>query len=371
MLYASFYCFGFVFLFIQTKLTMSKFNLLTVKEIVQETPNAVSIVFDIPENLKNDYTFIAGQYITIKFQYQGQEIRRSYSLCSTPLSGEFRIVVKKVKDGVFSTHANEALKVGDTLEVGIPEGRFTLVPNAENINHYAAFAAGSGITPVISIVKTVLEQEPDSTFVLVYGNRSAEETIFYKEVHLLEESFPNRFFLHLVFSRERGDNALFGRIDKAATNFVIKNKHKDKQFAQFFICGPEDMIDTVSNTLEEKGIDKKAVAFEIFTPSNNDEVTLVGAVGRAKVTAIVDDVETSFEMSKDEVLLNAALKAGVDAPYSCQGGICSSCMCKIEKGSAIMKKNSILTDDEIEEGLILSCQAIVTSDEIIVNYDEM
>lgn len=350
---------------------MSKFNLLTVKEVRRETPNAVSIVFDIPAALINDYQFKAGQYLNIKHLHEGKEIRRAYSICSTPSSNEVRVAVKKVEYGVFSTYANESLKAGDQLEVETPEGRFTFEPNATATNNYAAFAAGSGITPVMAILNTVLEQEPNSTFVLVYGNKNAEETIFHDQLYKLQEQYAERLFIHFVYSRIRENDSIFGRIDKAAINFVVNNKHKDKEFARFFVCGPEDMINTVSATLQEKGVAKDKIAFEIFTP-NTDGVNPVEAQGGStKVTALVDDEEATFEMPKSEVLLNGVLKAGIDAPYSCQGGICSSCMCKIIKGSAVMKKNSILTDDEIADGLILSCQAIVTSDEIYVDYDDV
>jgi len=350
---------------------MSRFNLLTVKEVRKETPNAVSIVFDIPTNLKEEYLFKAGQYLNIKFQHEGKEIRRAYSICSTPTSGEVRIAVKKVEHGVFSTYANEVLKAGDQLEVDAPEGRFTLEPNATTDNNYAAFAAGSGITPVMSILKSVLEQEPNSKFVLVYGNKNAEETIFHDELYKLQEQYADRLFIHFVYSRIRENDSIFGRIDKAAINFVVNNKHKDTAFEQFYVCGPEDMINTVSATLQDRGIAKEKISFEIFTP-NTDGVDPVQAEGgTTKVTALVDDEEATFEMPKSEVLLNGVLKAGIDAPYSCQGGICSSCMCKIIKGSAVMKKNSILSDDEIADGLILSCQAIVTSDEIYVDYDDV
>ncbi|WP_010250485.1 ferredoxin--NADP reductase [Myroides injenensis] len=354
---------------------MSKFNLLTVKEIRQETPNAVSIVFDIPATLKDDYKFTAGQYLNIKYNNQGTEIRRAYSICSTPNSGELRIAVKKVEKGIFSTYANEVLRVGDKLEVETPEGRFTIIPNANVANNYAAFVAGSGITPVIAIIKTVLEQEANSTFTLVYGNKSAEETIFHQELHLLQEKYNDRLFIHFIYSRTKEDDCLFGRIGKAAINFVINDTRSEKDFSKFFLCGPEEMIDLISLTLQERGVDKENIAFEIFTPNNDNKVNIIVEESNnnatIKVTALVDDDEQSFEMPKNEILLNGVLKAGIDAPYSCQGGICSSCMCRIIKGSAIMQKNSILSEDEIADGLILSCQALVTSDEIYIDYDDV
>lgn len=350
---------------------MSRFNKLTVQEIRRETPNAVSIVLEVPAALQEEYRFVAGQYLTISHEHNGKEIRRAYSICSTPQSGEIRIVVKKAEQGVFSTYANEALKVGDQLAVDVPEGRFTFTPNVEAANNYAAFAAGSGITPIMSILQTVLSEEPNSTFVLVYGNKTAEETIFHTQLHHLQEQHPERFYVHFVYSQMRDSDSLFGRIDKAAINFVVSNKHQDKSFATYFLCGPEAMIDVVRETIQAKGIAQENILFEIFTPNTDGNNPVETQGGTTKVTVIVDDEESSFEMPKSQALLHGVLEAGIDAPYSCQGGICSSCMCRVTKGSATMKRNSILTDDEVAEGLILSCQAIVTSDEIHINYDDI
>lgn len=350
---------------------MSKFNVLKVKEVRKETPNAVSILFDVPQALTERYRFNSGQYLNIKYNNNGKEVRRAYSICSTPKSGELRIAVKKVEDGLFSSYAHSTLRAGDALEVQIPEGRFVLEPDSSAKNNYVAFAAGSGITPVISILKTVLEEEPGSSFVLLYGNKTIEETIFHEELHALQQQYLNRFFVYFVYSQAREAESLFGRIEKAAVNFILNNKHKETAFDHYFICGPENMIDTVSDILKERHVEEDRISFEIFTPNEDGNNPIDTQGGSAKVTVLVDDDETSFTMSKKEVLLDAILKEGIDAPYSCQGGICSSCMCRIVKGSAEMKRNSILTDDEIEEGLILSCQAIVTSDEIYVDYDDI
>lgn len=350
---------------------MPSFLKLIIKEVKRETADAVSILFNVPEELKPDYKFIAGQYINLKLTLDNQEIRRAYSICSAPDSGELRIAVKAVKNGLFSQFANTKLKAGDVLEVGQPEGKFTFESDAERQKNYAAFAAGSGITPVLSIIKSVLKNEPKSSFVLVYGNKTPESTIFHQELHDLQLQYVGRFFVHYVYSQAKAENALFGRIEKSAVNFVLNNKHKELQFDKFFLCGPEEMINTVSNVLKEKNVKESAIKFELFTSSSEEHAIQGSQEGHTKITVLVDDEETTFEMSKKQTILDAALKQGVDAPYSCQGGICSSCLGRVTAGSAEMTKNSILTDSEIAEGLILTCQAHPTSETIYVDYDDV
>lgn len=354
---------------------MPLFKKLVIKEIKRETKDAVSILFNVPEEFKSHYTFIAGQYVNLRLTLDGQEIRRAYSICADPESGELRIAVKAVKNGKFSQFANTKLKAGDVLEVGKPEGRFTFEPHADRQKNYAAFVAGSGITPVISILKSVLKSEPRSSFVLVYGNKSPEETIFYQELHDLQLKYTGRLFVHYVYSQAKADGALFGRIDKSALNFVLYNKHKELEFDKFYLCGPEEMINTVSKVLKEHNIKDSSIKFELFSASTadtNPEVSGEKSLeGHTKITIMVDDEETTFEMSQKQTILEAALKQGVDAPYSCQGGICSSCLARVKSGTAVMKKNSILTDGEIAEGLVLTCQAHPTSAAIVVDYDDV
>lgn len=351
---------------------MSSFYKLHIKDVKHETPNAVSVAFTIPAELKPAYQFIAGQYVNLKLTLDGEEVRRAYSVCSSPNSDELRIAIKSVKSGHFSKFANNHLKAGDILEVSQPEGRFTFEPNFSNQKNYAAFAAGSGITPVMSILKSVLEGEPNSSFVLVYGNKTPEETIFHSELHDLQLKYVGRFFVHYVYSQAKIENELFGRIDKSAVNFVLNNKHKEKEFDKFYLCGPEEMINLVSNVLKEHNITEKNIKFELFSTSTAPENTAASShTGHTKITVLVDDEETTFEMSQKQTVLEAALKQGIDAPYSCQGGICSSCLARITTGSAEMKKNSILTDGEVAEGLILTCQAHPTSAEIYVDFDDV
>ena len=349
---------------------MSTFYKLHIKDVKRETPNAVSVAFTVPSELQSAYEFTAGQYINLKLTLDGQEIRRAYSICSSPNSGELRIAIKSVQNGHFSKFANDNLKIGDIIEVGQPEGKFTFEPNAEKQKNYAAFVAGSGITPVMSILKSVLENEPNSTFVLVYGNKSPEETIFHQELHDLQLKYVGRLFVHFVYSNSNSGD-LFGRIDKSAVNFILNNKHKEKEFDKFYLCGPEEMINLVSNVLKEHNVAEKDIKFELFSTSTAENTSVGNQSGHTKITIIVDDEETTFEMSQKQTVLEAALKQGIDAPYSCQGGICSSCLARITNGSAEMKKNSILTDGEVAEGLILTCQAHPTSAEIYVDFDDV
>ena len=350
---------------------MPSFLKLIIKEVRRETTAAVSILFNVPEELKPNYTFIAGQYINLKLTLDGKEMRRAYSICSSPESGELRIAVKAVKDGAFSQFANTKLKAGDILEVGKPEGKFTFEPQSDRQKNYAAFVSGSGITPVLSIIKSVLSGEPKSTFVLVYGNKTPEETIFNEQLHDLQSKFTGRFFVHYIFSQAKVENALFGRIEKSAVNFVLNTKHKEMEFDKFYLCGPEEMINTVSKVLKEHNIKDSAIKFELFSASSKEHKIEKSLEGHTKITILVDDDETTFEMSQKQTILEAALKQGVDAPYSCQGGICSSCLARITSGTAEMTKNSILTDSEIAAGLILTCQAHPTSESIYVDYDDV
>jgi ring-1,2-phenylacetyl-CoA epoxidase subunit PaaE len=267
--------------------------------------------------------------------------------------------------------ANSNLKTGDTLEVGKPEGNFTFEPQIDRQKNYAAFVAGSGITPVMSILKSVLISEPKSTFVLVYGNKSAEETIFQQELHDLQLRFVGRLFVHYVFSQSKVENEFFGRIEKSTVNFVLNNKYKELTFDKFYLCGPEEMINTVSVVLKEHNVAEKNIKFELFTTSSAEKDIKTSVEGHTKITVLVDSDETTFEMSQKQTILEAALKQGVDAPYSCQGGICSSCLGRLTKGTAEMRKNSILTDSEIAAGLILTCQAVPTSSESYVDYDDV
>ena len=350
---------------------MSSFYKLNIKEVQRETKDSVSVLFNVPQEFKDFYKFIAGQYINLKLTLDGNEIRRAYSICSSPESGELRIAIKAVSNGAFSQFANSKLKAGDTIEVGTPEGKFTFEPEINRIKNYLAFVAGSGITPVLSIIQSVLISEPKSTFVLVYGNKNPDQTIFHQQLHDLHLKYVGRFFVHYVYSQAKIDGELFGRIEKSTVNFILNTKHKEKEFDKFYLCGPEEMITLVSSVLKEKNIAEKNIKFELFSTSTKENKTVSSHDGHTKITVLVDGDQVTFEMSQKQTVLEAALKQGIDAPYSCQGGICSSCLARITNGTAEMKKNSILTDSEIAEGLVLTCQAHPTSTEIFVDYDDV
>jgi ring-1,2-phenylacetyl-CoA epoxidase subunit PaaE len=348
---------------------MSTFHKVTIKEIQQETANAVSVLFNIPKEVQSEFNFTAGQYITLQKEINGEEVRRAYSICSTPKSGDIRVAIKAVENGTFSTFATSNLKVGDEIEIAAPEGRFLLNPEVNK--NYIGFAAGSGITPILSMVKTVLEKEPTANFTLVYGNKSILDTMFYSELNTLKESFSNRLKLHFIFSRENVKNELRGRIDGNVTNYFVKNMYKETSFDAAFLCGPEEMIQEVSKTLENNKIAKDNIHFELFTSSIDEAAASEVKEGTTEVTILLDDEENTFTMQQTDNILAASLRNNIDAPYSCQGGVCSSCLGKVTEGKAVMVKNSILTDGEIKDGLILTCQAHPTTPKITIDFDDV
>jgi ring-1,2-phenylacetyl-CoA epoxidase subunit PaaE len=352
---------------------MSQFHNLTVDKIQKETKNAVTVSFNVPDELSATFQFKAGQYITLKTTINGHEVRRDYSLCSSPKSGQLKVAIKEVEDGTFSSYANKELNVGDTLAVAPPRGRFVFTPNDSKTKHIAAFAAGSGITPILSIIKCALEEEVHSHVILVYGNKTTQDTMFLNELLELHHEYPNRFTIKFVFSEAQEDDAIFGRIEKSTVNLILKNEYKHITNDAFYLCGPEGMIHTVKDVLTGHNIDESTIFYELFKaakpePIENDDNI---AAGRTEITILVDDEESTFEMSQKQTILEAALDEDIDAPYSCQGGICSSCVAKLTEGTATMRQNNILTQSELDEGLILTCQAHPTSSKIVVNYDDI
>ncbi len=351
---------------------MSHFHKLTIKEIQKITDKAVILNFNIPDALSEVFRFKAGQYITLKTTIDGNEVRRDYSLCASPKSGELKVAVKEVDNGTFSVYANNQLKVGDALEVAIPKGRFVFEPNDSKTKNVALFAAGSGITPILSIVKCALEEEVYSKVILVYGNKTTKDTMFLNELLELQHQYNSRFSIQFVFSQADETDAIFGRIEKSTVNYVMKNKHKNVEVDAYYLCGPEGMIHMVKDVLTEHGIADDRIHFELFKAAKSaDTNTNDIADGKTRITVLVDDETTTFEMSQKQTILEAALDEDIDAPYSCQGGICSSCIAKITEGEATMRQNNILTDGELEQGLVLTCQAHPTTPTLVVDYDDV
>ncbi len=348
---------------------MSTFHNIPIKNITKETADAVSVVFDIPDAKKPQFSFKAGQYVTLKTEINGEEVRRAYSICSSPQSGEVKVAIKAVENGKFSVYATEKLAAGDLIEVHEPEGKFILEPQAKK--NYIAFAAGSGITPMMSMIKATLQNTPQANFTLIYGNKSETDAIFKSELDHLQEAFSNRFNLHYVFSRQNVAGSLFGRIDQGITNFFIAKTYKNISFDAAYLCGPEAMINTVSETLQDNGLSEGKILFELFTASSEEVDTSDVPNGETAVTIMLDDEELFFTMKQKDDILSSSLRNKVDAPYSCQGGICSSCIAKVTEGKAVMVKNSILTDGEVEEGFILTCQAHPTTSKIYVDFDDV
>ena len=351
---------------------MAQFHNLPIKSINRVTEKSVAITFGITDNLKDNFVFRAGQYITLKTEINGNEVRRDYSICSSVNSGDLTVAVKAVENGTFSVYANEKLNTGDTLEVAEPNGRFIFDANGAKTRTVAAFAAGSGITPILSIAKTLLEDEPFSNFILVYGNKKLNDAMFVQDILELKQQYGNRFHVHFIYSQTQETDALFGRIEKSTVNLMVKNKYKAVSIDSFYLCGPESMIHTVKDVLLENNIKETNIYFELFTVSTEptDSSTEIGD-GKTQLKVIVDDEEFEFEMVQDVSILDAALKQDVDAPYSCQGGICSSCIARVTEGEATMRQNNILTDNEVAEGLILTCQAHPTTANVVVDYDDV
>lgn len=346
---------------------MAKFYTLTIQDLIQETADAVSIVFTIPAEEQASFAFQAGQYVTLKATIDGAEVRRAYSICSSPASGTLKVAVKAVPNGVFSTYATTKLKAGDLLEVSAPEGKFVLQPAGGK--RYLGIAAGSGITPVLSMVKATLE-DSEASFTLIYGNKTVEDTIFYQEINELQVKYANRFTVDYVYSRARVEGSLNGRVDQGHINYLLKKYGEAANFDAAFLCGPEEMIKIASSTLETSGIPAGNIHYELFTASTSNDTEGVKD-GESQVKILLDDEEASFTMKQTDTILAASLRNKLDAPYSCQGGVCSSCIAKVTEGKAVMTKNSILTDEELEEGLILTCVSHPTTPTITVDFDEV
>lgn len=340
---------------------------LRVKEVTRLTEKSVAIDFEIPKSLETVFQYEAGQYISLEETIAGEKVRRSYSICTAPSEGRLAIGIKQIPNGVFSTFANQKVKVGSVLSVAQPEGRFVLNPLLEN-NRYAAVAAGSGITPVLAIAKEVLRQTSSSIFYLVYGSKSNEDEMFKEEIDALVLAHPERFILLRTYSQKKHENVAFGRIDSVILDQL--ESISGLQCQQFFLCGPEAMINNVSDILQKKGVLSDAIQYELFSASKS-VVNKVKESGEFQMKLTCDDVHYQLKGNAGKTILDVALQNKVDVPYSCQGGVCSSCIARVKSGHAQMTMNQILTDGEIDDGLVLTCQARPTTSEIEVDFDDV
>ncbi len=354
------------------------FHPLTVKEVNKETPDCVSVAFTMPQQLQSMFVYEQGQNITLKKNINGEEVRRTYSICSAPYENELKVAIKKVDGGKFSTYANEILQKGDTVDVMHPTGKFNTKLNKANTKKYIAFAAGSGITPVLSIIKTTLQTEPLSHFTLVFGNRSRSSIIFFEELEGLKNKYLSRFNFINILSREKTDAPInYGRIDAEkliALGTLINYNSVD----EFFICGPEAMIFCIKDFLEQQHIEKKKIHFELFTSPGekklaigNRQVASEQSGPKSKITVKADGRSFDFDLplKSSNNILDAALQQGADLPFACKGGVCCTCKAKLLQGQVKMDVSWGLEEEEIELGFILTCQSHPVSQTVVIDFD--
>jgi ring-1,2-phenylacetyl-CoA epoxidase subunit PaaE len=356
---------------------MSKFHPLKVARVERETRDAVALTFAVPPDLEAAFRFEAGQHVTVRARIGDQDIRRSYSICSTVQEGALRIAVKKSPGGVFSTWAGESVAAGDTLEVMPPLGHFGVAPVATRAGRYAAFAAGSGITPMLSIIGTTLAAEPASQFTLFYGNRASGTVMFRDELAELKDAYLTRFNLVHVLSREAQDIPLLhGRIDREKAQELLAHWVDLAAVDAVYLCGPDGMMQAVAEALRTCGFPETGIRIERFAasiPKHEHKASSAPVPGRAdcEVTVILDGATRSFTLEKGkESILEAGLKAGVELPYSCKGGVCSTCRAKLVAGEADMDVNFALEDYEVARGFVLTCQSYPVTDQVTVDYDQ-
>ncbi len=360
---------------------MSKpqFYKLKIGKVKKETADSVIISLDVPNELKEQYQFQAGQYLNFKKIFQGEEVRRSYSICCSPHENKLCVAIKQVKGGVFSTYANQEMKAGDEVEVMTPLGTFTTQIDSQNSKKYLAFAAGSGITPIMSLLKTILLKEPKSTFTLIYGNKNAQSIMFREELEAVKNKYQSRFQLIHVLSREQMESDLNnGRINDEKCAQLFDRALDVKSFNQFFLCGPEEMIWSVKLYLDKQDVDKTTVHYELFNTDtkgkNKNTYEAQHKENQDKMSIItikVDDRTIEFPLAYGgDKILDAALKHGADLPYACKGGVCSTCKAKIVEGTVEMEVNYALEPDELEKGFVLTCQSHPTSERVFVDFDE-
>lgn len=353
------------------------FHPLTITDVRRETADAVSIRFDVPDALKPLFTFRPGQHLTLRADLEGQDVRRNYSVCVAPQEGELRVAIKRVAGGLFSGFANEALKPGMVMEVMPPHGAFTWAFDAQAANHYVGFAGGSGITPVLSLLKSALLAEPKSRFTLLYGNRDTASIIFLEELAGLKDRFIERLsILHFLEDEEEEVELFNGRLDLAKCADLLERVVPVADIAAFFVCGPGPMMDAVEQSLLERGVARDKVLLERFTVDRPDAAQAAATAARAaeaagaRVTLILDGRRRSisFDPALGNILENARA-AGLSAPYACKAGVCATCRGKLVSGKVEMGANYGLTPAEVEAGYILTCQSVPVGADVVVDYD--
>lgn len=353
-----------------------EFHRLKIADVRRETPEAVSIAFAVPHELSDAYRFHPGQHVTLRTQIGGNEVRRSYSICTAPDDGELRVAVKKVEGGVFSTLANGAIKPGDEIEVMTPQGRFGVALDPSAARTYVAIAAGSGITPIMSILRAVLAHEPKSRVVLIYGNRTTQSIIFREALEDVKDRFLDRFTVHHVLSRERQEIALLdGRIDGTKLDALLRTLPQGA-VDHAFVCGPGGLIEDGKAALLRAGVQPERIHVEYFSTDG----TPVAA--RPSVQAAPDAQEATAEITLNgarhevpvhagETIVDAGLRAGLEMPYSCRGGMCCTCRAKVTEGEVRMDTNYSLEPWELEAGYVLTCQSHPLTPKVVLDYDQV
>ncbi|ATR83295.1 phenylacetic acid degradation protein [Pseudomonas sp. HLS-6] len=358
---------------------MSQFHSLTVKQVRTETRDAVSILFDVPATLSQQFRFTQGQYLVMRTQLDGEEVRRSYSICTGVNDSELRVAVKRVPGGRFSAFANDVLSAGDVLEVMPPAGSFNIALAPERQGRYLAVAAGSGITPILSIIKTTLETEPNSHFTLLYGNRASSSALFREQLEDLKNRYLQRLNLIFVFSREQQDIDLYnGRIDADKCGQLFSRWLDVPRLDAAFICGPQAMTEIVRDRLKDSGMAAERIHFELFAAAGNEQRREAREAARqadsavSQITVISDGRALAFDLPRNsQSILDAGNAIGAELPYSCKAGVCSTCKCKVVEGEVEMDSNHALEDYEVAAGYVLSCQSYPVSDKVVLDFDQL
>jgi ring-1,2-phenylacetyl-CoA epoxidase subunit PaaE len=357
---------------------MALFHTLTVRDLRRETPSCVSVSFSVPKGLKEDFAFQPGQYLTLRTRLNGEEVRRSYSICTSPHDDDLRVAIKQVPEGKFSTFANEQLQMGDTVDVMPPKGNFTTPLDPTHEGLYVAYAAGSGITPVMSLLRSILQQEPKSRFMLFYGNRYTETIIFRDQLEDLKNVYLDRLVVHHILSQEHYFTDMFaGRISREKCEAYGRMLYEPRVVDAFFLCGPKPMIDDVQHTLETQGVDKGRIHYELFNtgfPKHQGSKPVPEKRKRegvaAEVEIVMDGSRFRFQMERGkDTVLDAAQEAGADLPFSCKGGICSTCRAKVLSGEVSMDVNYALEPEEVEQGYVLTCQSHPSTRHLVLDFD--